>query len=94
MSVTPMSPSNSSSVPANQGPPLVNGIPLTPELWQRMRATTTGATVAALLTELGHGADAFVAVAVNRSLVKRSAFGDTQLTASDQVEILSPMAGG
>lgn len=35
-----------------------------------------------------------VAVALNHAFVPRSAYGETRLTAHDQVEILMPVAGG
>jgi sulfur carrier protein len=51
------------------------------------------ATVADLLQALGYRA-AFVAVAINRSCVRRPDFANTPVHAGDEVEILAPMAGG
>ena len=51
------------------------------------------ATVSELLAELGY-AKGFVAVALNRTCVRRSEFATTPVNAGDEVEILAPMAGG
>jgi sulfur carrier protein len=53
----------------------------------------TATTVGELLGELGYS-DPFVAVAVNKTCVRRAEFGATQLCSGDEVEILAPMAGG
>lgn len=50
-------------------------------------------TVRQLLTRLGLGG-ARVAVAVNRSVVPRSAFDSHRLAAGDRVEILEAVGGG
>jgi sulfur carrier protein len=46
-----------------------------------------------LLDSLGYQ-NQFVAVAVNRACVKRSAYGETVIQERDEIEILAPMAGG
>ena len=53
----------------------------------------TAKTVDELLTDLGYDSR-FVAVAVNKNCVRRSAFGATPLCDGDEVEVLAPMAGG
>lgn len=50
-------------------------------------------TVRGLLAQLGLGG-ARVAVAVNRSVVPRSAFDSHRLVAGDRVEILEAVGGG
>ena len=56
--------------------------------------TSAGAvSVDDLLKARGLG-DAFVAVAVNGSCVRRRDFAATPLADGDEVEILAPMAGG
>ena len=50
-------------------------------------------TVQELLNELGYG-EALVAVAVNRSCVRRSNYDLHEIKAGDEIEILAPMAGG
>jgi sulfur carrier protein len=63
---------------------LVNGQPM---------VTRDGLTVEELLRELGVRRD-FTAVALNREVTARSAYGTTVLRAGDRVEIVRPMAGG
>lgn len=46
-----------------------------------------------LLTQLGYD-QAFVAVALNRECVRRGTFASTAIQSGDEIEILSPMAGG
>jgi len=50
-------------------------------------------SVAELLQALGYQ-PAFIAVAVNRTCVKRSDYAATLVGDKDEIEILSPMAGG
>lgn len=50
-------------------------------------------TVAKLLAELDYEG-AFFAVAVNREIVRRPAWGSRQLVAGDEVEIVTPRQGG
>ncbi len=50
-------------------------------------------SVAELLKTLGYE-NPFVAVAVNRTCVRRAEFSSTPVKDGDQVEILAPMAGG
>ncbi len=50
-------------------------------------------TVANLLEQLGYQSN-FVAVAVNRTCIKRSDFSGHKIEAGDNIEILAPMAGG
>jgi len=52
-----------------------------------------GTTVRALLVRLGL-ADRRVAVAVNRTVVPRSAYDTQRLAAGDRVEILEAVGGG
>ncbi|MCK5090815.1 MAG: sulfur carrier protein ThiS, partial [Hyphomicrobiaceae bacterium] len=54
---------------------------------------TEAATLAALVTELGHG-DARVATARNGDFVTARARGATQLAPGDRIEIVSPRHGG
>ena len=63
----------------------VNGEPVELSLGQ--------ATVSELLAALGY-AKGFVAVALNRTCVRRSEYATTPVNAGDEVEILAPMAGG
>lgn len=51
------------------------------------------ATVDALLTELGYES-AYVAVAVNRTCVRRRDYATAHLNPGDEVEVLAPMSGG
>ncbi|MBM4250548.1 MAG: sulfur carrier protein ThiS [Deltaproteobacteria bacterium] len=46
-----------------------------------------------LLAQLGYQQN-FVAVAINKTCVKRSEFGAHPVNAGDDIEILAPMAGG
>ena len=55
--------------------------------------TTEAATLAALVTELGHG-DARVATARNGDFVPARVRGATQLAPGDRIEIVSPRHGG
>lgn len=68
-----------------------------PELELRVngepRHVAAGCTVAALVRQLGV-AGARIAVAVNREVVPRSAFGSRRLAAGDRVEILEAVGGG
>ena len=57
------------------------------------RELRDGATVDELLQELGVRRD-FTAVALNREVAPRSAYGTTVLREGDRVEIVHPMAGG
>lgn len=63
----------------------VNGAPL--------RLARSVATVSDVLAELGY-VDQFVAVALNRTCVRRGDFTTTPVQQGDEVEILAPMAGG
>jgi sulfur carrier protein len=65
-------------------PLLVNG---------ESRSVAPGCTVARLLAVLGLEARR-IAVAVNRDVVPRSAFGSRQLAPGDRVEILEAVGGG
>ena len=57
------------------------------------RAVPAGCTVAGLVELLGLTGRR-VAVAVNRDVVPRSAFGSRQLASGDRVEILEAVGGG
>jgi len=57
------------------------------------RQVVQATTVDQLLKELGYQ-DALVAVAINRTCIRRTEFNNTQLCSGDEVEILAPMAGG
>ena len=57
------------------------------------RQVVQATTVDQLLKELGYQ-DALVAVAINRTCIRRTEFNNTQLFSGDEVEILAPMAGG
>jgi len=57
------------------------------------RLLPTVTNVAELLQELGYES-AFIAVAINRTCVKKSDYGATPVGDQDEIEILSPMAGG
>lgn len=63
---------------------LVNGEP---------RDVRDGVTVEDLLRELGVRRD-YTAVALNREVAPRSAYGTTVLRDGDRLEIVHPMAGG
>lgn len=52
-----------------------------------------GLSVEALLAQLGVPR-MFTAVALNRDVMPRSAYGSTRLAAGDRVEIVRPMGGG
>jgi sulfur carrier protein len=52
-----------------------------------------GLSVDALLAQLGVKRD-YTAVAVNRDITPKSAYGATVLRAGDRVEIVRPMGGG
>jgi len=55
----------------------------------------TAGTVADLLERHGIGPwTKFVAVAVNGTVVRRDAWGTTQLSPEDEVEIIKPLQGG
>jgi len=71
-------------VPAQDLDLLVNG---------ESRAVPAGCTVAGLVELLGLTGRR-VAVAVNRDVVPRSAFGSRQLASGDRVEILEAVGGG
>ncbi len=70
-------------------------------LHQHMKVVVNGAeheiphetSVGGLLTRLGFGGKR-IAVAVNRSVVPRSAFDTQQLAAGDHIEILEAVGGG
>lgn len=62
---------------------LVNGVPV----------TTKVATLADLVTELGHG-EARVATARNGDFVPERMRGKTHLAPGDRIEIVSPRQGG
>ena len=62
----------------------VNGAPLQCE---------EGSTVAKILVDLNL-AESFVAVAVNRTCIPKSNWGNCSLTNGDSIEVLAPMAGG
>jgi sulfur carrier protein len=57
------------------------------------RVVPVGCTVADLIELLGL-AGRRVAVAINRDVVPRSAFGSRQLASGDRVEILEAVGGG
>jgi sulfur carrier protein len=57
------------------------------------RAVPAGCTVSGLIELLGL-AGRRVAVAVNRDVIPRSAFGSRRLAAGDRVEILEAVGGG
>jgi sulfur carrier protein len=71
-------------VPAQDLDLLVNG---------ESRVVPAGCTVGGLIDLLGL-AGRRVAVAVNRDVVPRSAFGSRQLATGDRVEILEAVGGG
>jgi len=52
-----------------------------------------GLSVEALLTQLGVKRE-YTAVAVNRDITPKSAYGATVLRSGDKVEIVRPMGGG
>jgi sulfur carrier protein len=52
-----------------------------------------GLSVEALLAQLGVKRE-YTAVAVNRDITPRSAYGNTVLRSGDKVEIVRPMGGG
>ncbi len=52
-----------------------------------------GLSVEGLLEKLGY-TDHFVAVAINSECVLRRHFATHEIKASDEIEILAPMAGG
>ena len=52
-----------------------------------------GLSVEALLTQLGVKRE-YTAVAVNRDITPKSAYGATVLRPGDKVEIVRPMGGG
>ena len=52
-----------------------------------------GLSVEALLTQLGIKRE-YTAVAVNRDITPKSAYGATVLRSGDKVEIVRPMGGG
>ena len=52
-----------------------------------------GLSVEALLTQLGVKRE-YTAVAVNRDITPKSAYGVTVLRSGDKVEIVRPMGGG
>lgn len=59
------------------------------------RPITDGATVADLVTELGHGPDRpGVAVAVNGTVVPRGTWRTRGLAEGDRVEVLGAVQGG
>jgi len=63
---------------------LVNGEP---------RDVPAGCTIAQLIAKLDM-AGRRVAVAVNRDVVPRSAYGEVQISGGDRVEILEAVGGG
>jgi thiamine biosynthesis protein ThiS len=54
---------------------------------------TEGLSIDGLLRELGLKRE-YTAVAVNRDIMPKSAYGDTVLRPGDKVEIVRPMGGG
>jgi thiamine biosynthesis protein ThiS len=54
---------------------------------------TEGLSIDDLLRELGVKRE-YTAVAVNRDIMAKSAYGDTVLRPGDKVEIVRPMGGG
>ncbi len=58
------------------------------------RETVAGATVSALLTELGHPLAGGIAVAVNGAVVPRGAWSTTALGEQDRIEVLGAAQGG
>lgn len=58
-----------------------------------IREIPDSATVESLMCQLGCESNR-VAVALNLSFVPRSAYAQTRLKARDQVEIVTPVAGG
>ncbi len=58
-----------------------------------LRPLAAGSTIADLLDELGIGAQR-MAIAVNRSVIPRSRYGEHVLEAGDRVEILEAVGGG
>lgn len=63
------------------------------ELNGEPREVPAPASVASLLDSLGL-AEQRVAVAVNRTVIPRSRYGDHALTAGDRIEILEAVGGG
>lgn len=57
------------------------------------RREVAATNVEGLLAELDYEG-AFFAVAVNREVVRRPAWGSRQLTPGDEVEIVTPRQGG
>jgi thiamine biosynthesis protein ThiS len=58
-----------------------------------LRPLAAGSTIADLLAELGLGARR-LAIAVNRSVIPKSLYGERILEAGDRVEILEAVGGG
>ncbi|HTF35679.1 MAG TPA: sulfur carrier protein ThiS [Myxococcota bacterium] len=58
-----------------------------------LRPLVAGSTIADLLEQLGLGARR-MAIAVNRSVIPRSLYGERMLEADDRVEILEAVGGG
>jgi thiamine biosynthesis protein ThiS len=58
-----------------------------------VREVADGATVAALLADLGL-ANQFVAVEVNRQVIPRARHADCRLSAGDKIEIVTLVGGG
>ena len=52
------------------------------------------ATVAAVVTTMSDDEQRAVAVALNGTVVPRSAWEETRLSAGDSLEVLTPTAGG
>jgi len=58
-----------------------------------LRRLAAGTTLADLLSELGLGTRR-LAIAVNRSVIPKSLYGQRRLVAGDRVEILEAVGGG
>ena len=58
-----------------------------------LRPLAAGSTIADLLEKLGLGARR-MAIAVNRSVIPSSRYGEHRLEAGDRVEILEAVGGG
>ena len=57
--------------------------------------TETGADrIPALLAELGYEEADFVAVAVNRTVVRRVRWPEVELSEGDEIEVVTPRQGG
>ena len=69
------------------------GAPVTVMLNGEPRSLDPGATLSTVVAQLSR-ADSGIAVALNGSVVPRSAWAGTELAEADQVEVLTAVQGG